>query len=250
MLAMALDAGAPTDLMRRADAFLDKWQPRIEAAVRADATRATEAEVAALRALAFGWVAYMHGYASTNTDPSVPYQHRGDWLDCPWHPCRQAADIEGAALAAQPAGRAAYLPAPLDIVDDRPAAPEAEPVVILHGDEHDDPGGYCATCEALAKSAPEAEPVCVLCGDTEDNALHRSRTHPGAHPFTKAPRTPEAEPERCAFDGCGRPPEHSYHSPCEGGHDQHSTTICHTFRSPGWCRCIVHPVGVHHRAPR
>jgi hypothetical protein len=63
---------------------------------------------------------------------------------------------------------------------------------------------------AAQPAAPEAEPECVVCGDTEDNALHRSQTHPSAHPFTKAPRTPEAEPERCT--GCGATEERFHDS--------------------------------------
>lgn len=47
LLAMVVDAGAPASIMRTADPFLDRWQPRIEAAVRAE----RDAEVARLRSL-------------------------------------------------------------------------------------------------------------------------------------------------------------------------------------------------------
>jgi len=71
----------------------------IEAAVRADATRAAEAEVAGLRNLVWSMKSaldYQHGY----TD------HPGDAADCPRYPCNNVR----AALAAQPAAPEAEYP--------------------------------------------------------------------------------------------------------------------------------------------
>ena len=54
-----------------------------------------------------------------------------------------------------------------DLCDAALATPPASPV-IRHGDEHDDPDGYCATCKSLgigpyAPAAPEPE-RCAECG--------------------------------------------------------------------------------------
>jgi hypothetical protein len=155
----------------------------IEAAVRADATRAAEAEVAALRA-ALEYVTHRsdcgHGHKDVIhiapahfTGPACPHCSDAEYADLMERedPC-----LICAALAAQPAAPEPTTTAvPLDVPtrEATPAAPEAEPVVILHGDEHDDPGGYCATCEALAKSAPEAEPErCGICGRRHDRSEH------------------------------------------------------------------------------
>ncbi len=46
LLAMVIDANAPPDIMRRAEAFLDKWQPIIEAEAIAAYLASPEAEKA------------------------------------------------------------------------------------------------------------------------------------------------------------------------------------------------------------
>lgn len=153
------------------------------AAIENEARATADAEIArltaerdALRALAFGWVAYMHGYTSTNTDPSTPYPHRGDWMECPWHPCKQAADILARAALAIPAAPVATETATPDAVFS--VAPQSAAPVA-------------ASVERMTFYQFHAQ-RCADCGSDYDSWLHVEGAE-GCHDFQPAEPAPTAE---------------------------------------------------------